>query len=329
MRATLHSFFFSVFNKICNKLSGKGLTEMVPGARPIFEFLLRLFWTNRNVVNVQGSEMYINIFDPDPSMRHAFRMYALKRAHEEYTTRLFCRNVEKGDVVVDLGGNIGYFTLLAARLVGKEGKVYSFEPEPKNYSYLIKNIELNGYDNIIAVQKAVSDKSGRVKLFFCPYDIGHHTIQQYGGIREYRPSKLVDDKKIKFVEVESVSLDEFFEEITTPINLIKMDVEGAEMLALSGMERIIRENENLSMFVEFFPLLIREMGQSPEEFARRLFEDFHFSVFVVGHDYSMHDKLFSEGCLHINTVDELMSLCKGRNDHLNLYLKKVGTDGRF
>lgn len=277
-------------------------------------------------MEVQGSKMYVNVFDSDPSMRRTFRTYALKRTHEEATTALFCKVVKKGDVVVDLGANIGYFTLLAARLVGKEGKVYAFEPEPRNYNYLLKNIQLNGYGNVVAVQKAVADKPGLVKLFICPYDTGHHTIQQYGGIKEYRP-ELAGDKK-EFVEIETVRLDDFFEEIATPINVIKMDVEGAEMLALSGMEQIIRENENLAMFVEFFPLLIREMGQSPEEFTRRILEDFHFTLFVVGRDYSMHDKLFSEGYLRINTVDELMSLCKGRNDHLNLYLRKGGT-GRF
>jgi len=327
MLRKLQSILFSAFKKVHNRLSGKGITKIVPGTRSIYEFLFRLFWQNKDVVEVQGSKMYVNVFDPDPSMRHTFRHYALKHVHEESTTALFCKVVKKGNVVVDLGANIGYFTLLAARLVGKEGKVYAFEPEPRNYGYLLKNIQLNGYDNVVAVQKAVADKPGTLKLFICPYDTGHHTIQKYGGIKAYRPD-FVDDKK-EFVEVETVSLDDFFKGIATPISIIKMDVEGAEMLALSGMERVIRENENLAMFVEFFPLLIREMGQSPEEFARRILEDFHFTVFAVGHDYSMHDKLFSEGCLRIDTVSELMNLCKGWNDHLNLYLKKVGTDGRF
>ncbi len=324
MLRKLKSVLFPVFLKFYQRLSGRGLSKIVPGTRAIYEFLLRSFWPNENVAEVQGSKMYVNVFDPDPNMRNTFRAYALKRIHEEATTSLFCNTVKEGDVVVDLGANIGYFTLLAAKLVGRQGKVYAFEPEPRNYSYLLKNIQLNGYDQVVALQKAVADKPGRVKLFICPYDTGHHTIQQYGGIKEYRP-ELAGDKK-EFVEIETVRLDDFFEGIAVRPNVIKMDVEGAEMLALSGMERLINESDNLVMFVEFFPLLIREMGQSPEEFARRLLEDFHFVMFVVGHDYSMHNKVFGEDCFRVSTVAELMSLCVGRADHLNLYLRKAGAN---
>jgi hypothetical protein len=99
-----------------------------------------------------------------------------------------------------------------------------------------------------------------------------------------------------------------------------MDVEGSEMLALAGMEQLIRRNDNLSMLVEFFPLLISKMGQSPEEFIRRILEDFGFEVFVVKDDYSMRDK--GDGHVRITSVNEMMSLCRDRNDHFNLYLRK-------
>ena len=57
-------------------------------------------------------------------------------------------------VVVDIGSNIGYYTLIAAKILGSSGKVYAFEPEPNNYELLLKNIEVNGYTNIVPVQKA-------------------------------------------------------------------------------------------------------------------------------------------------------------------------------
>jgi len=258
-------------------------------------------------------------------MRRTFRAYAVNRVHEESTTALFRRILKEGDVVIDLGANIGYFTLLAAKLVGREGKVYAFEPEPRNYQYLTKNIQLNGYDNAVALQKAVADKPGKVKLFICPYDTGHHTIQKYDGIQAYRPDFL--DEKKEFVEVEQVRLDDFLRGKATKVNVIKMDVEGAEMLALAGMEELIKENKNLTMLVEFFPLLIKEMGQSPKEFVRRLLEDFHFKMYVVEHDYSMKDRVPWEAQLRISSVDQLMSLYKERNDHFNLYLERSEADG--
>jgi FkbM family methyltransferase len=326
----LFSAFIKMHNSITSKgsafikkhkfLSGMRKSKIVPIAQAVYELLFRLFWRNRNVIEIQGSKMYVNVFDPDPSMRRTFRAYAINKVHEESTTALFCKIVKEGDVVVDLGANIGYFTLLAAKLVGKKGKVYAFEPEPRNYQYLIRNIQLNGYDNVVALQRAVADKPSTVKLFICPYDTGHHTIQKYDGIEAYRPDFV--DKKKEFVEVEQVCLDDFLRGITTKINVIKMDVEGAEMLALAGMEQLIRDNKNLIMLIEFFPLLIKEMGQSPEEFARRLLEDFHFKMFVVEHDYSMKDRIAGEGQLLISNVDQLMRLCKERNDHFNLYLEK-------
>jgi len=297
---------------------------MVPGAKVTYEFLFRLLWPNSNLVEVQGSKMYVDVFDRDPSWRRTFRVYAINRVHEESTTALFRKIVKKGDVVVDLGANIGYFTLLAAKLVGKEGRVYAFEPEPRNFSHLVRNIQLNGYHNVVALQKAVADRPGRVRLFICPYDTGHHTIQKYDGIQAYRPD-FVDEKK-EFVEVEQVRLDDFFKGVETPINVIKMDVEGAEMLALAGMEQVIKRNKNLVMLVEFFPLLIAKMGQSPKEFVRMLIEDFGFEVSVVEHDYSMRDRSCSDSQLRISSVDQLMSLCGNWNDHLNLYLQRSAAE---
>lgn len=332
---TLFSAFIKMHNLIMSKgavfirkhkwLSGIRNSKIVLITQTIYEFFFRLFWWKKNVIEIQGSKMYVNVFDPDPSMRRTFRAYAINKVHEESTTALFRRIVKEGDVVVDLGANIGYFTLLAAKLVGKKGKVYAFEPEPRNYQYLKRNIQLNGYDNTVALQKAVADKPGTVKLFICPYDTGHHTIQKYDGIQAYRPD-FVNGKK-EFVEVEQVRLDAFLRGKTTKINVIKMDVEGAEMLALAGMEQLIRENKNLIMLIEFFPLLIMEMGQSPENFARRLLEEFHFKMYVVEHDYSMKDRVPSEAQLRIRSVDQLMSLCKERNDHFNLYLEKSEPDG--
>jgi FkbM family methyltransferase len=325
----IRSTLLSGFEKT-SQLLQRTAVRKIPGVGGVYRFLYSFlnellwlwprFWPGKKIMEIQGSKMYINVHDKDLNMRRTFRAYALRRVHEEFTTKLFKEVVKEGDVVVDLGANLGYFTLLAAKLAGKRGKVYSFEPEPRNYNYLLKNIELNGYDNVFAIPKAVSDRNAKVKLYVCPYDSGHHTINQYGGIKAYKPD-FTDDKK-DFVEVETVSLDEFFQGTKQPISVIKMDVEGAEMLALSGMDRVIKESDKLKMFVEFFPLLIKEMGGSPEEFIRRLSEDYHLSIFVIEGDYSIPDYAPNEGYLKVNNVGELMGFCKGNMDHVNLFLKK-------
>jgi FkbM family methyltransferase len=320
MMSKFRSILSSTLEKFAKAFVGIGVGK-IPGVKRAYGSLNEFIWLwpSKSIIEVQGSKMYVNVHDKDLSMRHTFRAYALRRVHEKSTTELFKKVVKEGDVVVDLGANLGYFTLLAARLAGKKGKVYAFEPEPRNYNYLLRNIELNGYDNVFAMQKAVSDKITTTKLFICPYDSGHHTIHQYDGIQAYRPD-FVDNKK-DYVEVETVTLDDFLRDVEQ-VDVVKMDVEGAEMLALSGMDEIIKRSKNLKMFVEFFPLLIREMGGSPEEFIRKLLEDYHFSMCIIGHDYSMRVYAPNERYRKINSVDELMNICKGQTDHVNLFLER-------
>ena len=259
--------------------------------------------------------MYININDESPSMRMTFQAYAAEQIHEKVTTELFKKVVKERNTVIDLGANIGYFTLLAAKLVGFQGKVFAFEPEPKNYNYLQKNIKLNNYENVTALQKAVSDKNGKTKLYICDYDTGHHTIRQYSGIEAYSRGRHTEEKSI---EIETVTLDEFFKNKEDSINVIKMDVEGAEALALAGMDNILQKNKKIKMFIEFFPLLIRKMGNSPEEFIRKLLEDYQFSIFVIPDDY---DALKGE-MIKIDNVETIMKLCQRETDHINLFLER-------
>lgn len=306
---------FKVLKKIYSFLIGTGIHRKLPFMAPIYDFLFQYLWSYPEVIEIQGSKMYINVREKDPKMRKTFQSYALDRTHEEITTRLFKKTVKEGNIVIDLGANIGYFTLLAANLVGKRGKVYAFEPEPKNYNYLLKNIRLNNYDNVLATQKAVSDKIGRTNLYICEHDTGHHTINQYEGIKNYKPNT---DNKETFIEIDTVTLDDFLKNKEKAVDIIKMDIEGAEVLALSGTKEIIRQNQNIKMFIEFFPLLIKKMGSSPEEFIRKLLEDYGFSVFVIGKDYDARN----QELLRINNVDEVMAFCKGEKDHLNLFIKK-------
>ncbi|MFH1671324.1 MAG: FkbM family methyltransferase [Candidatus Portnoybacteria bacterium] len=313
---------FKVLKKIYSFLIGTGIHRKLPFMAPIYDFLFRYFWPYPEIIEIQGSKMYINVREKDPEMRKTFRTYAFDRIHEESTTNLFKKTIKKGDVVVDLGANIGYFTLLAAKLAGKEGKVYSFEPEPRNYNYLLKNIGLNGYKNILAMQKAVSDRNGTTKLYVCPYDTGHHTINQQEGIEDYRHGR---QGEVTAIDIETVALDDFLKDKENSVNVMKIDVEGAEMLALSGMDRILKENKDIKIFVEFFPLLIRKMGSSPEEFIRRLLEDYHFSIFIIGSEYSMGNS--ERDYLKINNSEEIMNFCKGEQDHLNLFLERTNAHG--
>ena len=91
---------------------------------------------------------------------------SLKLSLYPYTveqTDFFKKNIKEGDIVLDLGAHIWYFTCLFAQLVGKSGKVFSFEPEPNNFKLLKKNVEVNGYNQVTIEQKAVSDVKDMIK----------------------------------------------------------------------------------------------------------------------------------------------------------------------
>lgn len=311
----MKKILFKLLNILSALLVKTRIHRLFPGLVSVYDFFGRLFWPYKNIVEVQGSKMCLDVDEKDVSLRRTFQFYASNKIHEQATTNLFKEVVKKGNVVIDLGANIGYFTLLSARLAGPQGRVYSFEPETKNFKYLSKNIEINGYKQVTPVQRAVSDKNGKTRLYLCNYESGHHTINQHEGIEAYRPD--LRDKK-EFIEIETVTLDSFLEGKEKKIDVIKMDVEGAECLALSGMDKILKENKDLKMFVEFFPLLIRKMGSSPREFIRKILEEYCFSVFVVPDDYNAGKK----ETIEIKTVQKLMDLCKGEKDHVNLFLKR-------
>ena len=298
----LKPILFSTFEQAHKLLWGTGIGR-IPGVNVVSALLFERLWPDKSpVVEIQGSKMYVDSKGLPKGFRRTLQTYAMRKTWEELTTDLFKEVVKEGNVVVDLGANIGYYSLLAARLVGSKGRVYAFEPEPTNYSLLLKNIELNGYHNIIPVSKAVSNAVGTVRLFLDNQDTGAHTICEPG-------------KKGKPIEVESVTLDEFFKDREPRIDVIKMDIEGAEMSALVGMDRILKENNDLRIFVEFYLPGIARSGSSPQEFIRRLLEDYHFSVLAIG-EYTKDRKY-----LKIDKVDELMDFCKGEKT-ANLFLER-------
>lgn len=177
--------------------------------------------------------------------------------HERFESRLFCEFIRPAMVTVDIGANIGYYTLLAAQLVGENGRVFAFEPEPENYDVLLRNIELNGYGNVTPVRRAVTDSTGRIRLFLDKYKAGTHSI-----------GALTESKGV--VTVDSVSLDDFFQGRELPISVIKMDIEGAEPLALRGMSRILETNNNLKIFTEFLPKGLEACGSSAQAYFNLL-----------------------------------------------------------
>ena len=83
--------------------------------------------------------------------------------YEPFITAFVKDMIKEGDIVIDIGAHIGYYTLLFSKLVGKTGKVFAFEAHPDNFTLLKQNVETNGYTNVVVENKAVSNYNGKIK----------------------------------------------------------------------------------------------------------------------------------------------------------------------
>ncbi len=149
--------------------------------------------------------------------------------------------VKEGDIVVNVGANVGVFTIRMARKVGQAGLVVAIEPEKDNLVGLRKNIEVNNFNNVIIVPKGVWSEKGNLQL----------------RVSTALPASDSIVRKIEADKIENIrvdTLDNILHELKVgKFNFIKMDIEGAEIYALRGMERTLKQ-PNLNLAIEFHPL---------------------------------------------------------------------------
>jgi FkbM family methyltransferase len=178
---------------------------------------------------------------------------------EEYELSLFESEILASSVVLDIGASIGLYTLTAAKYAYK---VYSFEPDPLTFANLKKNVEGNFYRNIITINKAVSDRNGESQFF------SSSTKKSRASNYLIKDNDNTHDESIK---VELVALDNFFKDKNEKIDIIKMDIEGAEFEAVRGMRNLIRANKDLKLFLEFNPHALIRQGTDLSSFLDYLY----------------------------------------------------------
>jgi len=236
--------FLKIYKKFVKKTSkGHGLSKNL-----LIKKIMNSVESNlkTNFAEIQGSKMYL---DPNDSLR-----LSIDGVYGELDTLTMKQHIKKNDIVIDVGANIGYYTLLFSRLTENFGKVFGFEPEPNNFELLRKNVKINNYKNIILEEKAVSKNHGRINLHLAKNGIVGHRIYD-------------SDNSSGSIDVEMISLDNYFSKLNLieKINFIKIDVEGAELGVFQGMEKILHESKNLKIFSEFNRDIIENGGSNPKE----------------------------------------------------------------
>lgn len=182
-------------------------------------------------------------------------------AYEPETVAAFRTILRPGMTVVDVGACVGFYSLLAASLVDACGNVYAFEPNPALYPYLHKNVAANRFNQIVSVNQAVSNRDGSAN-FYIGTRMGTSSLRYHWGL-ERRP-----------IAVRTTTLDTFFAHLNwPPVDLIKIDVEGAELSVLEGMQELCRKTRP-SVVIEFAPDLLQAIDMQPVDLlgvANRMF----------------------------------------------------------
>ncbi|MCX5673849.1 MAG: FkbM family methyltransferase [Planctomycetota bacterium] len=176
---------------------------------------------------------------------------------EEYFLRQFVRS---GMTVLDVGANIGYISLICGRRVAPGGRVHCFEPLSANFSYLQRNLMANGLgDIVIANQSAVTAEAGQtVNLDYC---------QVHSGLTCLSVGEDNNGQHWKrgYEQVSTVALDDYvIQHDIRRVDLLKIDIEGAELLALRGAERLISQHKPV-VVCEFNDPALRRLGGSAGE----------------------------------------------------------------
>lgn len=144
--------------------------------------------------------------------------------YEMEKQRVLLGTVSAGNVVYDLGANVGFLTMLASELVGPAGRVYAFEPLPRNLLYLHKHVAMNHLENVEIIEAAVAASEGKARFDEDAHNGAGH-VAPHGQI-----------------EVRTIGLDEMVASGALPPDVMKLDIEGGELEALQGARRVLSES---------------------------------------------------------------------------------------
>jgi len=190
----------------------------------------------------------------------------LAELYEKETVALCRRLIQPGMHVLDIGAHAGYFTRLYSKLVGPDGIVLAFEPDPENFALLAQNTRR--LKNVRLFPVAISDRVGTLDFFESENNTGCHSLIPTG----FRPNK---------ISVTATTLDALMDAGELPkVDLIKMDIEGAEPIALEGMRRVVEANPEIVLIVEFCPNFLRDGHFDPGVFVETL-RALGFRVFAI------------------------------------------------
>jgi len=273
----------------------------------LFLLILKLKEKKRWIIQeINGNKMLLDITDKGISKDLLY-----KNIREPRCTSFIKNFVNRDDICVDIGANIGYYALIEAKLVGPQGKIYAIEPVEKNFKILKKNIEFNKYENIEAYRLAIGSKN----------EIGFINLSGSSNLHSLLPGSTTLNNKTEQVEI--MTLDEFLKDKPFP-NFIRMDVEGYEEEIIKGMKQILRAERPLKMFIELHSFMLKDGGKELLEALERA----HFRIAAVFNE--RHALMTNEGVLLVRGYDFFLkgigifnNTLENFNIPIHSFLKKI------
>ena len=200
-----------------------------------------------------------------------FRLELLTKGHEIETARQLRKLIQPGMVILDVGAHVGYYTRLFAALTGAAGRVIAFEPHPRTHQVLQAN--LRRLPNVTALQVAAAETDGAAELYdylmmsasgSLHYDESIAALQQAQMSESDVAPRRQRGFEMQKYRVETAAIDRCLREMNIKqVDLVKMDIEGAEMNALRGMKRTIARSPNLALMMEYNPQALQAFGHEP------------------------------------------------------------------
>ncbi|MCD6018252.1 MAG: nlpE1 [Bacteroidetes bacterium] len=205
-----------------------------------------------------GNFLYKNCF---PLYKITYK--AFKEKQDAFEISLMKKYIKKGDTVLDIGANIGFYAEILSEIVGEKGQVHCFEPDATNFKHLQNRCKK--LSNVTANNKAVSEKTETIKIYTSKQlNVDHRT---------YKP-----DEYDQEIEIEAIAVDEYLKS-SSLVNFIKMDIQGFEMSAVKGMTKTLA-SQDLKMLSEFWPYGMRKAGTSVLEYFKFLAQ-YGFYIYLI------------------------------------------------
>lgn len=177
---------------------------------------------------------------------------------EAFETSLFCTICNPGDIVIDVGANIGWYTIIASRLVGRQGKVIAFEPEPSNFEILQRNVERSALSNVVTYNYALADIPGNQELYLSDDNLGDHRLFKGDEVRDKVNTKVS-------------TLDHVIKRHDMFPTILKSDTQGSEALILQGGQEVLfGSGQRPTLLIEFWPYGLFESNSDPIAMANML-----------------------------------------------------------